>query len=350
MAAASRKRVRFPAPGEVEVITETVPSPGYGEVRVRTEYSAVSPGTERLVYQGEVPNHMEADASIEVLKGDEFSYPISYGYACVGEVETLGEGVSEEWLGVPVFAFRPHVSRFVAAPDTLVRLPASGDMLDAVMVPSLETAVNLVMDGRPMIGETVLVFGQGVVGLLTTRLLAEYPLGTLVTVEPSPSRRKWSKEMGATETMDPTARQNLSTLLDSLTRDREFPDSQYEGADLVVELTGRPSVLNDVIDCTGFDGRIVVGSWYGQKRAPIDLGGRFHRSRMQIISSQVSTIAPSYRGRWSKSRRMSVVLELLNEVNPGQLVSDRFVVDEAPRVYEQLASDTSMLQPIFVYD
>jgi 2-desacetyl-2-hydroxyethyl bacteriochlorophyllide A dehydrogenase len=336
MARDTRRRIQFPAPEEAEVVTEEAPSPGPGEVRVRTAYSAISPGTERLVYQGKVPSDLQADASIEALRDDTLSYPISYGYACVGTVDVLGDGVDPEWKGAPVFAFRPHVSQFVAPTDALLRLPAAANFTDAVLIPSLETAVNLVMDGRPMIGETVLVFGQGVVGLLTTELLADHPLGALIAVDPDASRRAHADAAGARAV--PSA--------DAL----EPTDDAAGRADLVYELSGRPAVLDDAVQLTGFAGRLVVGSWYGTKTAPIDLGSHFHRSRMRIVSSQVSTIDPSLRGRWSKDRRMSVVLDLLAEVTPSRLISDRFAVEEAPSVYERLAGDASMLQPIFTYE
>jgi threonine dehydrogenase-like Zn-dependent dehydrogenase len=230
------------------------------------------------------------------------------------------------------------VSRFVASTDAVVRLPDSVDRADAVMIPSLETAVNLVMDGRPMIGETVLVFGQGVVGLLTTHLLADHPLGALVAVEPDAARRATAEAAGA---------QALAAV-----DDWEGGEAAHTSAraDLVYELTGRPAVLDEAVQSTGFAGRVIVGSWYGTKAAPIDLGSHFHRSRMRIVSSQVSTIDPSLRGRWTKDRRMSVVLDLLDAVAPSRLVSDRFAVEEAPSVYRELADETSMLQPIFTYE
>lgn len=343
----SRRRIRFPSPGTAEVVVEDASDPGPQEVRVRTMLSAISPGTERLVYQGNVPEGLETDTSIDSLKGENLSYPLSYGYACVGEVDEVGEEVDEDWLETHVFAFQPHVSRFVASPESLVPLPEPMDMTHAVMLPSLETAVNLVMDGRPMIGERVMVLGQGVVGLLTTRILSDFPLETLVTIDPKPFRRTKSRKIGATEALGTPSELDPSG--------GQGPFSKANGeeakkADLTYELAGQPSALNDAIRHTGFGGRIVVGSWYGTKRAPIDLGGRFHRSRIQIVSSQVSTVAPRHQGRWSKSRRTSVVVELLDRVHPGQLITDRFAIDQAPEVYERLASDSSMLQPIFEYE
>lgn len=326
------------------MLQEELALPGEGEVLVRTRYSALSPGTERLIYEGDVPEGMAADPSIEALHENDFSFPLSYGYACVGEVEALGERVSEEWEGARVFAFQPHVSRFVTDPSTLIRLPETVELTDAVLIPTVETAVNLVMDGRPMIGERVVVFGQGIVGLLTTQLLVEHPLEGISTIESNSERRRHSKALGATE-----SRATISEL-DGMAGSRSSSDSAVTGADLVYELTGSPHVLNDAIQVTGYSGRIVVGSWYGKKQAPIDLGGRFHRSRMKIISSQVSTISPSYRGRWTKSRRMSTVLTLLSDLKPSRLISDQFRVEEAPHVYDRLSNDTSMLQPVFVYE
>ena len=346
MAMDTRRRIQFSAPGEAEVVTEEAPSPAPDEVQVRTDYSAISPGTERLVYEGNVPGDLAADASIDALQGEKLSYPLSYGYACVGTVVARGKEVPDDWAGASVFSFQPHVSRFVAAPDALVRLPESAALTDAVLIPSLETAVNLVMDGRPLLGETALLFGQGVVGLLTGRLLADHPLGTLVAVDPAADRRAWAEDLGV------SAVPSVSALPGALrgAKDVQGDEAGASRADLVYELTGQPAVLNDAVQCTGFGGRLVVGSWYGTKQAPIDLGGHFHRSRMRIVSSQVSTIAPPLRGRWSKERRMAVVLDLLSEVQPGRLISDRFSVTEAPSAYERLAGDTSMLQPIFVYE
>jgi len=52
-----------------------------------------------------------------------------------------------------------------------------------------------------------------------------------------------------------------------------------------------------------YSGRVVIGSWYGSKPVQLDLGGAFHRSRIRLISSQVSSLAPELSGRWDKSRR-----------------------------------------------
>lgn len=349
MQSSTRRAVTFPAPREVEVVEEPLPAPASNEVRVETSLSAISPGTERLIYRGQVPQALAADPSIDALSG-ELSFPITYGYAAVGRVEALGDDVSREWEGRRVFSFQPHVSHFVASPDALVPLPDAVRDKDAVLIPSLETAVTLLMDGRPMIGERVAVFGQGIVGLLTTALTSEFPLDRLLTVEPAPERRSRSLDWGADRCFDP--HEGLPPIRDALNvRSVEAQGAEagdYEGADLVFEISGAPSALDDAIAVAGYDGRVVVGSWYGEKTVDLDLGGRFHRSRMQLISSQVSSLDPALRGRWTKDRRMARVVDLLARLQPGDLVSRVFPQEEAPEVYDRL-DDVDLFLPAFRY-
>jgi len=333
----SRYRVRFASPENAEVIREEAPDPGTNQLFVSTKYSAVSPGTERLVYQGDVPTDLPADSTIEALQDQQLTYPISYGYACVGTVEAVGRDVDDQWLNSRVFAFQPHVSGFAASPENVIRIPDSVDSEDAVLIPSLETAVTLAMDGRPVVGERVLIFGQGIIGILTARLLKTYPLHDVVAVDQLPSRRRPAQAFGV----------EVFASAEELESDRGASTERF---DLVYELTGNPAALNEAIQQTGYEGRLVVGSWYGTDPASLALGGHYHRSRMKIIASQVSTIGAAYQGRWTKERRMNVVLGLMNDVRPSQFISDRFEIADAPAVYETLVNDPSMLQPVFVYD
>ena len=345
-----RHVVTFTAPRTVTVRTEPVPTPDAHQVRVQTSVSGISPGTERLVLSGQAPDHLQADAALDALDGG-LSFPLTYGYCAVGRVKAVGDAVDAAWHGRRVFAFQPHASSFVATPDALIPLPDDVPDDDAVFLPNLETAVTLVMDARPLLGETMVVIGQGVVGLLVTALLAEFPLQALYTTDPNPVRRGWSEEVGATASFDPTSeRDALFDALGITQGDAPEAAERYEGADGVLELTGVPEALNDAVACAGFGSRIVVGSWYGQKQAPIDLGSRFHRARMEIVSSQVSTIAPHLRGRWSTDRRLQTVRDVLPGLAPHRLITDRVPVTNAPALYQRLLDPPdTMLQPVLTY-
>ncbi|MFC6989399.1 hypothetical protein ACFQJD_13065 [Haloplanus sp. GCM10025708] len=192
----------FTGPRQVGVEEVAVPDPARDEVLVETSVSAVSGGTELLVYRGEAPEETDVDATIDALAG-EFSYPFQYGYSAVGDVVALGADIDDRWRGRTVFAFNPHESHFTATPEQLFPVPADVSPETASLLPTAETAVTLVMDGRPMVGERVVVFGAGVVGLFTAKLLASFPLERLTVVEPVASRRRLADRMGADETFHP---------------------------------------------------------------------------------------------------------------------------------------------------
>lgn len=340
-----RKAVKFIKPYEVSVVEEPLPDPSLDQVLVKTQTSAISPGTEMLVYRGQWPRDLPVDETIAALSG-EFSYPVKYGYSCVGKVVDIGGNVSKEWLGRTVFSFNPHESHFVAAVDSVVTVPESLSLEEAAFLPNMETAVSFVMDGRPRIGESVVVFGQGVVGLLTTGLLAKFPLGRLITLDGFAARREKSRALGAAVSLDPNSGETMRTLKDLLRWDGAF-----RGCDLTYELSGNPAALDQAISITGFAGRIVVGSWYGDKRASIDLGGRFHRSRIRIVSSQVSTLEPEITGLWTKQRRLQLALQMLQRIRVGGLVTDRFHISQAAEAYRTLdQAPDKAVQVMLTYD
>lgn len=332
--------IYFISPGQVELREETLPAPAEGQVLVQTLLSAISPGTELLLYRGQFPDGLAVDENIAALAG-EFHYPLRYGYSCVGRVLQIGAGVDARWSGRLVFAFNPHESAFLARIENLLPIPENLTPEQAAFLPNMETAINLVMDGRPLIGERVAVVGQGVIGLLTTALLASFPLKSLVTLDRYALRRQASLNLGAHASLDPEAAgfvQNLSSLLPS-------------GSDLTLELSGSPAALDQAIGLTGFDGRVIIGSWYGQKRASLDLGGRFHRSRIRLISSQVSTIAAELSGRWDKARRFSLAWEMLRTVRPERLVSKRVPIGAAAQAYQLLDQQPGeAIQILLMYD
>lgn len=325
-----RRSLYFVGPGRVEVRTEPQPDPGPGQVLVATLCSGISPGTEMLLYRNEFPGEVALDATIDALAG-RFGYPLKYGYGAVGRVAAVGPQVAREWLDRLVFAFHPHESHFVAEPKVLLPVPAGLTPEVATLLPNLETAVVFLLDGAPLVGEQVAVFGQGIVGLLLTALLARMPLKVLATLDLHPQRRQLSKRLGAHLSLDPAASETWARLQAALSG-----EGDYAGADLTYEVSGSPAALDQAIAITGFHGRVVIGSWYGRKPAELHLGGAFHRSRIRLLSSQVSTLGPELSGRWSKARLRATAWRLLMEVRPDFLITHRFDLAEAAAAYELL--------------
>src|SRR5258708_14181901 len=346
-----RKTLFFTAPEEVELREEALPAPGPHDVLVETMVSAISAGTEMLVYRGQFPKVGEAFDAIS----SGIHYPVPYGYACVGRVLETGSEVDSYWVDRLIFVSQPHPAHVIAKPASVLPLPTDLSPDTACFLPSIETAVNLVQDAAPILGECALVLGQGVVGLLTTALLREFPIESLVTADSYPLRRKSSLDLHVTSSLDPQKPEFYETALRDSHQTNEpgpglAPPALGPGFDLAFELSGNPAALNSAITLTKFSGRILIGSWYGEKQAPIDLGSSFHRSRIRLISSQVSTIAPELGARWDKSRRFEVPWNALRRIKPEKWITHRFTLSEAARAYQLLdSSPAQTIQVIFQF-
>ena len=194
-----RQTLYFTAPRQIAIRAEPLPILKDDEVLVETICSSISAGTEMLVYRGQFPHLVDSHDSLS----SDMNYPLAYGYACVGVIREIGKQVDKSLLDKIVFGFQPHTSAFICKPSALSLAPASIPAEACTFLPNMETAVNLVQDAAPILGERVLVLGQGVIGLLATSLLKEFPLEALVTSDRYELRRQASLEIGVKDSFDP---------------------------------------------------------------------------------------------------------------------------------------------------
>jgi 2-desacetyl-2-hydroxyethyl bacteriochlorophyllide A dehydrogenase len=326
----------FTAPRTAELRPERVPPPEPGEVRVRTIASAISHGTEMLVYRGEVPADLPLD--LATLGGD-FSFPIKYGYASVGRV--LDTNVEHLSPGDLVFVHHPHQEAFVVPADLPVRLPDGLDPTVGLFFANLETALNVVHDTPLRLGETALVFGQGVVGLLLTQLLKLAGARRVLVVEPLKRRRELALEVGADEAFEPG--EDL--------RGRVLEATAGRGVDLAVEVSSSGAALQAAVDAVATEGTVVVASWYGTKAVTLSLGGHFHRGRVRLRSSQVGRMNPELGPRWDLARRTGAALDLLPRLRLKELISHRIPFEEAPNAYRLVdENQDEAVQVVLIYD
>lgn len=328
--------VWFPRAREVEIRDESVGRPGPGEVRIHAVASGLSHGTEMLVFRGEVPADLALD--LPTLAGS-YAFPIKFGYASVGRVIETGVGVTELAPGDHVFVHHPHQQEYVVRAAAAVRLPKRLPPELGVFLANCETALNVVLDAHPHLGDEVAVIGQGVVGLLVTQLLER--AGARVTaVEPIAVRRELARRCGADDAVTPDA-----ALARIATR------TNGRGADVVIEASGNARALQLAIDAAAFQASVIVCSWYGTKPVSLDLGSRFHRQRLRLVSSQVSQLDPALAPRWDRRRRLDTALALLEELVLGPLISHRIPFGRAAEAYDlvdQRPEET--VQVILTYD
>jgi 2-desacetyl-2-hydroxyethyl bacteriochlorophyllide A dehydrogenase len=306
-----------------ELRTESLPALGPHDLLVQAERSAISHGTEMLVYRGQVPPETALD--LPSLAGS-VAFPIKYGYASVGIVLDRGAHVTGVQTGDRVFCLHPHQTRYVVPADLAWRLPPELDPERAAFAATVETALNVLLDSPVRIGERVVVFGQGTVGMLVGLLALLNGASRLAVVDPIDRRRALAVELGAHAALDPAnaAPERLAEILGGR-------------PDLVYEASGSPRALQSAVDAVADEGTVTVCSWYGTKDVPLMLGGQFHRGRIRLRSTQVGRLPPELAGRWSYERRRATVLDLLAVLPVDRLVSHRCAFEDAPAAYRLLA-------------
>lgn len=275
-----------------------------GQALVRTLYSGISRGTERLVFEGRVPA-----SESERMKGPNmagsFPFPVKYGYCAVGVVEDGPAGL----IGGNVFALHPHQAHFVLPTEQLTLLPASLPPRRAVLAANMETALNALWDSGAGPGDRIAVVGAGVVGLLVASLAAKLPGADVTVVDIDASRATLAVSLGCRFSTD---------------------GAEAQDADIVFHTSASAAGLNKAISLAGFEGTIIELSWHGAGDTPVALGGAFHSRRLKLVSSQVGHVSDSRRARWSYARRMAKALELLADDRLDALITDDIPFADAP--------------------
>lgn len=303
------------APGIGELRPCRVPPPRPGEVLVRTLYSGISRGTEALVGMGRVPASQHHVMRAPFQEGD-FPFPVKYGYGNVGRVEAGDPGLR----GRVVFCLYPHQSLYVVPSTAVTPLPDGLPPARAVLAANMETALNGLWDGAPRAGERIVIIGGGVVGCLVACLCGRIP-GTEVTLADTlPARAALAATLGV---------------------GFAAPETLPTDADLVFHCSGHPAGLRTALGVAGFEARTVELSWYGDGEVSLPLGESFHSRRLRVIGSQVGTVAPAMRPRWTHARRMAMALQLLRDPALDGLISGESAFADLPAVMARLVRQGS---------
>ncbi|MCZ7563837.1 MAG: zinc-binding alcohol dehydrogenase [Burkholderiales bacterium] len=299
------------APGSGEIRGEALPQPATGEAVVRTRFSAVSRGTEALVFRGEVPPG-EAARMRAPFQAGEFPAPVKYGYVSVGVVDAGPPPLA----GRTVFCLHPHQTRYVVPAAALHVVPDEVPAARAVLAASMETAVNALWDGAPRVGDRIAVVGGGVVGCLVAWLTGRMPGCRVELIDVNPARAAVAAELGVAFAL---------------------PGAATPDADLVFHASGAPEGLATALALAAFEATIVELSWYGRQAVAAPLGEAFHSQRLTLRASQVGAVATHQRARWSHRRRMALALALLAHPRLDALITGEGRFDDLPEVMVRLA-------------
>ena len=305
------------AAGAAELRTQPLAAPGSDEVCVRTLFSGISRGTEALVLAGRVP-HDEWQVMRAPFQAGGFEFPVKYGYASVGVVESGPAAL----VGRSVFCLYPHQDRYVVPVSAVVPLPDAVPPHRAVLAANMETALNIVWDACIAPGDRVAVIGAGVVGGLVAAISAGIP-GVEVTLVDIDSNRE-----------------QLATMLGC---GFALPPAAPTGCDVVIHASATAAGLGTALACAGFEATVVEASWYGDAAVSVSLGGAFHSQRLRLVSSQVGHVPPARRARWTARRRLEKALELLDDERLDTFISGETAFAGIAEAYCAILADPATL-------
>lgn len=274
-------------PSSGSLHTTELPGLRPGEVRVRTLWTGISRGTESLVFRGEVPASEWERMRAPFQEGD-LPAPVKYGYLNVGAVEE-GPG---DLVGRLVFTLFPHQSTFIVPARAVVPVPDGVPPRRAVLAGAVETAVNILWDAAPLVGDRITVVGAGMIGCSVARVARSIPGIDVAVVDVDPRKAEVCDRLGVAFAGPADA-----------PRDR----------DLVIDTSASADGLQLAIDTASVEGEIVEASWFGDRPVTVNLGGAFHSRRLTIRSSQVGAVSPRRRSGRSPGDRLALALELLRD-------------------------------------
>jgi threonine dehydrogenase-like Zn-dependent dehydrogenase len=253
----------------------------------------------------------------------KFPFPVKYGYAAVGRVESGGGPLQ----GRNVFALYPHQTAFNVPASAVVVLPEGVPPQRAVLAANMETALNGIWDAAPGPADRIAIVGAGVVGSLVAYLCGRMPGTDVTLIDINPKRAELAGKLGVAF---------------------KEPGCATRDCDLVVHASGSPDGLRTALELAGDEATVLEMSWYGDAPVTAMLGGPFHSRRLRLVSSQVGSIAPSHRPRWTNARRLAAAAALLADPRLDVLLARPINFSDLPRLLPEVLTGRSdtLCQPI----
>jgi 2-desacetyl-2-hydroxyethyl bacteriochlorophyllide A dehydrogenase len=331
--------VQFTEPYVVELVDAPRVDLPAGQVRVETWFSGISAGTELTAYRGSNPyltKTWDPDRRLFLEGQPTFGYPVSgWGYSEVGRVVEVAPDVTSPRPGDVVAGIWGHRSEGVFPVDAAHWrvLPAAMDPMHGVFARVGAIALNAVLAADARLGENIAVFGQGVIGLLATRL-ARLSGARVVAVDALTDRLGRAEQMGASDVVDARVEGGAGAAVRALTG---------QGVDSAIELSGSYRALHEAVRSVVLDGRVVASGFYQGDGKGLRLGEEFHHNRVQIVASQIGGAPLALGPRWNQRRLVHTFLDQLatGAVDVTPLVTHVLDVAEVATAFETLDRGTA---------
>ena len=299
----------------------TLPDPAPDQVAIRTQYSGVSIGTEFALIRNKI---------------SWGPYPLCTGYMGSGVVETVGSNIRNFKAGDKVYyrmnagmtlangqkvscVSGGHASHVVLNPNTThgaARVPDGAGMDTAAMFVMPAVGLYGVHLSNPKLGQTVVVYGVGLIGLGVVAACAHRGC-VVIAVDVNPRQLAIAREMGADHLVD-GSRQDVKA---------EVAKIAPEGADAVFESTGIPACIGPAMALCRTLGSFVWQGNYGAAPVSFDFMAA-HGRRLSMFFPCDDGLQPC--------RRAVVKNMAMGALKWEKTITHRISCEEAPAMYERI--------------
>ena len=320
------KNIIFTAPGIAEVVSKEMPVLGPGQVLVRIITTTISAGTERA--------NLVGNPNVRGVMAPDVSFPRQVGYSAGAIVEAVGEGVESVKVGDRVACGWTVHAQYCVLPENRVHLlPDDVSFAEAALVHIVTFPMAAIRKCRLEMGESAIVMGQGVLGMIAVELLRIAGAAPIIAVDPVAEKRELALKRGADYALDPFASDFVETV-NSLTGG---------GAKVVIEVTGSGSGLDMVLDCMARYGRIALLGCTRDPNFTIDYYRKVHCPGITLIGAHTFARPPfdSAPGWFTEEDDRKTLLNFyrFGRLKLSNLVEETRKPEETPAVYQRLAEE-----------
>ena len=330
------QRILFTEPGVAKLCDYDLEAPAKGEVQVRIYVSSISSGTERA--------NLVGDRNVSPHCGQmDPVFPRSGGYSSAGVIEAVGEGVENLQVGDRVaISWSFHGQMLNINQNLVYKLEDSVSFEDAALFHISIFPLAAIRKCRLEIGESAMVMGMGVLGLVSLKLLRQAGAAPIIAVDPMAEKREKALKCGADYALDPFAEDFAKTV-------KELTGG---GVKVAIEVTGGGKALDGVLDCMAKFGRVALLGCSRSSDFTIDYYRKVHGPGITLVGAHTDARpqCESSTGWWTQRDDVRAVHKLtaLGRLHLSELVDEVHSPKKAAEVYHRLATEKSF--PMVQFD